>query len=178
MLNISTSTIPDWHGFHIHPGAVYGNIMGVYYVYFGERSKNTIKVWTRAKSAHNGSTEWHKLLLTPEHKRWNDFDSIAVSVDYTQAEAKRTLRQEQKQQRQKQQAEQSAYNRAEQLIKSVSTLDRVAAPSYKDEVYHCTRSRREKVMYSTTTTIRNFSDFHSTEVAVLKKGTIMYRNGK
>ena len=133
MIKIAETIMPEWYGFYVHKGAAFGNKAAQLYVYFGERSINKIYVWTRAKVESHGSTTWHKVVITPDNKRWSDFDTLELSVDYTPTKAKQEVI--------------KARNEREQLRKELAWVDtlssdyryisrsEIKAPNTKGQIY-------------------------------------------
>lgn len=182
MISIAQHTDTNYYGFHLYKGAAFGSIMGELYVYMGERSATDIKVWTRAKSECNGSTEWHKITLTPSHKRWSEFDTITVSVDYSKTR-KQVLsnirREEDKKRRFIRERLEDERNSLNTLIDSCSGMGYVPTPNSKGSLYSAKRTNKKRTQanYAYVQPVK-LTEFVATEVSVSKKGTVYYKNGK
>lgn len=182
MISIAKHTDPNYYGFHLYKGAAFGNIMGQLYVYMGERSADTIKVWTRAKSEQNGDINWHKVTLTPSHKRWSEFDTITVSVDYSKTQ-KQVLsnirREEDKKRRFIRERLEDERNSLNTLIDSMSGMGYVPTPNSKGSLYSAKRTNKKRTQanYAYVQPVK-LTEFVSTEISVSKKGTVYYKNGK
>lgn len=169
MLKVAQMTIPDWYGFYIHKGAAFGNIAAQLYVYFGERSAQKIYVWTRAKVESHGSTTWHKVTITPEHKRWSDLDALELSVDYTPTKARQAILTER--------------NEREQLRKELEWVDtlpsdyryisrsEIKAPNTKGQLYalNGVQYRRLYALKTATAVVKTRNDEKAFEPIPLNK---------
>lgn len=157
-----------YNGFYIHTGCLYGFKSGTHYVYFGERSKDTIYVWCYTVNDYtvdeHGVTvpHWHKIKITKDKPRYKWFDTYDIKPAYGIKQRERD--------------ERSALIEAREKIIKENTLSMVKAPSTKGALYASSRTnnRNNPVKVTTHTKIYVGEDFKVVETSVSSKGTIYY----